>query len=220
MIVVLMGPPGAGKGTQAVRLAEKLAVAHVASGDLFREAIAAGTPLGVQAQGYMGRGELVPDDIAVRMVFERLAQPDCDRGVVLDGFPRTDAQAAALDAALQAEGRQVDAALLLDVPEEAILERMTGRRICRQCQTPYHIKFNPPARAGECDRCGGELYQRDDDREETVRKRLEVYQAQTLPLASYYRARSILRQVDGVGDLDEVTARLVKALGTGVTSWA
>jgi len=215
MIVVLMGPPGAGKGTQAVRLAERQGAAHVASGDLFREALAAGTPLGQQAKGYMERGELVPDDLVVKMVLERLARPDCDRGVILDGFPRTAAQAEALDEALAAQERRVDAALLLDVPAEAILERMTGRRICRQCQAPYHIKFNPPARAGVCDRCGGPLYQRDDDREDTVRRRLAVYQEQTLPLASYYRQRGILRQVDGLGEVDEITERLMRALGAG-----
>jgi len=215
MIVVLLGPPGAGKGTQAVRLAERQGAAHVASGDLFREALAAGTALGRQAQGYMDRGELVPDDIVVEMVLERLAQPDCDRGVILDGFPRTAAQAEALDAALAAQGRRVDAALAMDVPAEAILERMTGRRICRECQAPYHVRFNPPARAGQCDRCGGALYQRDDDREETVRHRLAVYQAQTLPLVAYYRQQGILRQVDGLGGVDEITARLVRALDAG-----
>ncbi len=219
MIVVLMGPPGAGKGTQAARLAERLDVPHVASGDLFREALAAGTPLGVQAQGYMGRGELVPDDIVVQMVLERLARPDCQRGVILDGFPRTAAQAEALTAALAAQGRRMEAALLIEVPDAAILERMTGRRICRQCQAPYHIKFNPPAHAGICDRCGGELYQRDDDREETVRKRLEVYRAQTLPLVAYYRAQGVLQEVDGLGGLDEVTARLLAALGPGAGRW-
>lgn len=220
MIVVLMGPPGAGKGTQAARLAERLAVAHVASGDLFREAVAAGTPLGIQAQTYMDRGELVPDDVVVQMVLERLARPDCRRGVILDGFPRTAAQAEALAAALAAQGRRVEAALLIEVPDAAILERMTGRRICRQCQTPYHVKFNPPARPGVCDRCGGELYQRDDDREETVRKRLEVYRAQTLPLVAYYRAQGVLHEIDGLGGLDEVTARLLAALGPGVDRWA
>jgi adenylate kinase len=215
MIVVLMGPPGAGKGTQAGRLAERQSVAHVASGDLFREALAAGTPLGQQAKGYMDRGELVPDDIVVKMVLERLAKPDCDRGVILDGFPRTAAQAEALDGALAAQGRRVDAALLMEVPEAAILERMTGRRICRNCQAPYHIKFNPPAREGVCDRCGGALYQRDDDREETVRHRLQVYQQQTLPLVSYYRQHKILRQIDGLGEVDEITSRLVRALAAG-----
>jgi len=212
MIVVLLGPPGAGKGTQAARLAEGQGVAHVASGDLFREALAAGTPLGRKAQGYMERGELVPDDIVVEMVLERLAKPDCDRGVILDGFPRTATQAEALDKALAAQERQVDAALVIEVPEVAILERMTGRRICRECQAPYHIKFNPPAREGHCDRCGGMLYQRDDDCEETVRHRLAVYEQQTLPLVSYYRQQDILRQVDGLGSVDEVTDLLLRAL--------
>ena len=215
MIVVLLGPPGAGKGTQAARLAVRQGVAHVASGDLFREALAAGTALGRQAQAYMERGELVPDDIVVRMVLERLAKPDCARGVILDGFPRTAAQAQALDGDLAAQGRRVDSVLSLDVPEEAILERMTGRRVCRECQAPYHIKFNPPARSGVCDRCGGPLYQRDDDGEDTVRRRLVVYQEQTLPLVSYYGRQGVLSQVDGLGELTEVTERLAQALAAG-----
>lgn len=221
MIVVLLGPPGAGKGTQAEGLAAGLGLVHVASGDLFREALAAQTPLGRQAQQYMERGELVPDDLTVRMVLERMAQPDCQAGVVLDGFPRTVAQAEALDQALAAQGRQVDAVLLLAVPDEVVLERLTGRRICRDCQAPYHVLFNPPAEAGRCDRCGGPLYQRDDDREETVRRRLEVYQAQTAPLISYYRQRGLLREVDGSGDLETVAARLRQALASGASRpWA
>lgn len=221
MIVVLLGPPGAGKGTQALGLARKLGLAHVASGDLFREALAAATPLGRQAQAYMERGELVPDDLTVRMVLERMAQPDCQAGVVLDGFPRTVSQAEALDQALAAQGKQVDAVLLLAVPDEVVLERLTGRRICRNCQAPYHIVFNPPAVEGRCDRCGGPLYQRDDDREETVRRRLAVYQQQTAPLASYYRERGLLREVDGRGDVEAVAERLLQALESGAGGpWA
>ncbi len=217
MIVVLMGPPGAGKGTQAVRLAERLGVAHVASGDLFREAIAAGTPLGLEAKQYMDRGELVPDDVVVKMVLERMARPDCAGGVVLDGFPRTVAQAESLDRALAQEGKQVDVALNMRVPAAEVLERLTGRRICRKCQTPYHVKFNPPARPGICDRCGGQLYQREDDREETVRRRLEVYAQQTAPLIEYYRQRGRLREVEGTGSLDQVTERLIQALDQGAS---
>lgn len=221
MIVVLLGPPGAGKGTQAERLAAGMGLVHVASGDLFREALAAQTPLGRQAQQYMERGELVPDDLTVRMVLERMAQPDCQAGVVLDGFPRTVAQAEALDQALAAQGKQVDAVLLIAVSDEVVLERLTGRRICRNCQAPYHIVFNPPAAEGRCDRCGGPLYQRDDDREETVRRRLEVYQAQTAPLISYYRQRGLLREVDGSGDLEAVATRLRQVLASGAfRSWA
>lgn len=212
MIVVLMGPPGAGKGTQAANLADRLGLVHVASGDLFREALDEGTPLGLQAKAYMERGELVPDDIVVTMVLERISRPDCAPGVVLDGFPRTLPQAKALDAALASQGRPVDVALNLQVPEEVVLKRLTGRRICRDCQTPYHVVFNPPAREGVCDRCGGPLYQREDDQEETVRHRLEVYREQTAPLISYYRQRGLLREVDGTGEVVVVTERLVRAL--------
>ncbi len=213
MVVILLGPPGAGKGTQAVRLAKRLGLAHVASGDLFREAVAAQTPLGQKAQGYMERGELVPDEIVVAMVLERLAQPDCRRGAVLDGFPRTVAQAEALEEALSAQRKKVDAVLLVHVPDEVVLERLTGRRICRNCQAPYHMTFNPPVQEGICDRCGGTLYQRDDDREETVRHRLQVYREQTAPLISYYRRKRLLREVDGVGEVEEVGERLLRALG-------
>lgn len=212
MVVILLGPPGAGKGTQAARLAERLGLAHVASGDLFREAVAAQTPLGQKAQGYIERGELVPDEIAVAMVLERLAQPDCRRGAILDGFPRTVAQAEALEEALSAQGKKVDAVLLVRVPDEVVLERLTGRRICRNCQAPYHLTFHPPAQEGICDRCGGVLYQRDDDREETVRRRLQVYWEQTAPLISYYRRKQLLREVDGVGEVEEVGERLLRAL--------
>jgi len=215
MVVVLMGPPGAGKGTQAARLAERLGLAHVASGDLLREAIAAGTSLGRQAQVYVERGELVPDDVVVGMILERLGQPDCQAGVILDGFPRTLAQAEVLDKALASRSGQVNAALELDVPAGVILERLTRRRICRDCQAPYHLEHNPPARSDICDRCGGELYQREDDTEETVGHRLQVYAERTAPLLAYYRQRGILRRVDGAGEVDEVAERLARALGTG-----
>ncbi len=212
MVVVLLGLPGAGKGTQAARLAERLGLAHVASGDLFREALAEGTPLGLQAQAYMERGDLVPDEIVVRMVLERIGRPDCAGGVVLDGFPRTSAQAEALDTALAAGGRAVTAVLKVVVPDPVVLERLTGRRVCRNCQAPYHVRFRPPAREGVCDLCGGELYQREDDREETVRRRIEVYREQTAPLEAYYRERGLLREVDGNGSVDMVTERLLQAL--------
>ncbi len=210
MVVVLMGPPGAGKGTQAAALAGRFGVAHVASGDLFREAIAADTPLGREARAYIERGELVPDEIVVRMVLERLSRPDCARGVILDGFPRTIGQAEALDRALEAQGKRVDTVIELVVPDTVILERLTGRRVCRNCQAPYHIRFNPPARDGICDRCGGPLEQREDDREETVRRRLEVYREQTAPLREFYAQRGLLHTVDGTGEVDEVLARLTR----------
>ncbi len=220
MVVILLGPPGAGKGTQAARLAERLGLAHVASGDLFREAVAARTPLGQKAQGYMERGELVPDEIVVAMVLERLTRPDCRRGAILDGFPRTVAQAEALERDLSAQGKKVDAVLLVNVPDEVVLERLTGRRICRNCQAPYHLTFHPPAQEGICDRCGGVLYQRDDDREETVRHRLRVYWEQTAPLISYYRQKRLLREVDGVGEVEEVGERLLRALKEAGRAWA
>ncbi len=215
MIVILMGAPGAGKGTQAEGLAEKLGVPHVASGDLFREALQKGTPLGLKAKGYMERGELVPDEIVIGMILERLAQPDCEKGVVLDGFPRTLAQAEALDRALAEQGRKVDRVLFLEVPEEDLVQRLTGRWICRQCQASYHTLFRPPKVEGVCDRCGGELYQRPDDREETVRRRLEVYFEQTTPVLEYYRRRGVLVSVDGLGSIDEVRRRLAAAVGNG-----
>ncbi len=220
MVVILLGPPGAGKGTQAARLAERLGLAHVASGDLFREAVAAQTPLGQKAQGYMERGELVPDEIVVAMVLERLTRPDCRRGAILDGFPRTVAQAEALERDLSAQGKKADAVLLVNVPDEVVLERLTGRRICRNCQAPYHLTFHPPAQEGVCDRCGGALYQRDDDREETVRHRLRVYWEQTAPLISYYRQKRLLREVDGVGEVEEVGERLLRALEEAGRPWA
>ncbi len=212
MDVILLGPPGAGKGTQAAALAETTGLAHVSSGDLFRDNIKRQTELGLLAKGYMDRGVLVPDEVTIRMILDRLAQPDARQGVIFDGFPRTDAQARALDEALAAQGRQINLALQLNVDSEELVRRLSGRWICRVCQTPYHSITNPPAVPGVCDRCGGELYQRDDDRPETVRTRLKVYFDQTKPLEEHYRRAGILKAIDGNQNIEQVSQELRSAI--------
>ena len=211
MYLVLLGPPGAGKGTQAERQENALKLPHVASGDLFRENLRNETELGLLAKKYMDKGQLVPDDVTIAMVRDRLQRPDCDQGAILDGFPRTQPQAQSLDSMLADMGRQLDGVLYIAVPDEELVRRLSGRWICRQCQTPYHTMFNPPAREGVCDACGGELYQRDDDKPETVRARLKVYHQQTSPLTDYYRQAGLLVEVDGAGDIATVSAALLKA---------
>ena len=210
--VVLLGPPGAGKGTQAVRLAEGLGVAHVASGDLFRKHQAQGTELGLLARTYMERGELVPDEVTIGMVMERIQEPDAAAGYVLDGFPRTMEQAQALDKALEEHGDAIDRAPLIQVDAEELVQRLAGRWLCTKCQTPYHQETASPKQAGVCDRCGGELFQREDDRAEVVRRRLQAYEEQTSPLIDYYRAQSKLRAIDGQQSIDQVAADLAAAL--------
>ncbi len=215
MNIVLLGAPGAGKGTQAERLAEYLGIPHVATGDLFREALRQGTPLGRQAQAYIDRGELVPDQVTIAMVEERLAQPDCEPGVILDGFPRTVEQARALDRVLAGHGRKVDLVLFIRVRPEELLRRLSGRWICRDCQGVYHTLFNPPKQPGVCDVCGGELYQRPDDRPEVQRHRVDVYLAQTAPLIEFYRERGLLQEIDGEQSIDEVQASMREAVIRG-----
>lgn len=210
--VILLGPPASGKGTQAARIRETLGIPHVASGDLFRENLKNATPLGMEAKAYMDRGELVPDDITIRMVMERLSRPDCAVGALLDGFPRTIPQAEALQKALADQGLGINLVVNIVVPDEVLVERVTGRRLCRTCGASYHIKFNPPKVEGVCDLDGGELYQRDDDKPETVRKRLEVYWKQTSPLIDYYRAQGVLVDIDGNRPIPEVEAALTAAL--------
>lgn len=210
--VILMGPPASGKGTQAERLQELLALPHVASGDLFRYNLKNETPLGLRAKAYMDKGELVPDDITIAMVLDRLARPDCAKGALLDGFPRTLPQAAALDTALAEKGSGIDLVLNIKVPDDVLIERVTGRRLCRQCGASYHIKFALPQTEGVCDKCGGELYQRDDDTEPVARKRLEVYDNQTSPLIEYYASKGVLVAIDGDQPIDEVTAALRGAI--------
>ena len=210
--VVLIGPPGAGKGTQAAKLRDELNLPHVASGDLFRENLKNKTELGKTANEYMERGELVPDDVTIAMVMDRLSRPDCAGGAILDGFPRTIAQAEALDEALAERGHRISIVPSIVVPDEVLVERLSGRWLCRQCGESYHVLFNPPAKPGVCDKDGGELYQRDDDKPETVRNRLTVYHRQTSPLIDYYTGKSVLVALDGNQQIDKVEADLLAAV--------
>jgi adenylate kinase len=208
----MLGPPGAGKGTQARLLAERAAAAHVASGDLLRDAIRAGSALGAEARKYMERGQLVPDDLVLKLIEERMQQDDARRGFILDGFPRNTAQADALGAMLARAGRPIDRVIVLDVPVEEIVRRSSGRRTCRACGATYHVAFDPPRVAGRCDKCGGELYQREDDKEETVRARIKVYQQSTRPLVEYYERMGLVARISGVGRPEEIQARILKKL--------
>ena len=212
MHILLMGPPGAGKGTQAAKLVEQFTIPHISTGDMFRAAVKEGTPLGKQAKEFMDAGQLVPDSVTIGIVKERLAKPDCKEGFILDGFPRTTEQAEALDRTLQEVGIKLDRVINIIVPDEVLVSRMTGRRICRSCGATYHIEFNPSSKGATCDKCGGELYQRDDDREETVTKRLAVYQAQTRPLIEYYQDKGLYTEIDGQQDIDKVMADIVNSL--------
>ena len=213
MRVAFLGPPGAGKGTQARDLAQEWRVLHLATGDMLREAVAAGSPLGREAKSYMDQGALVPDDVIIRMMAERLGVADAGRGFILDGFPRTIAQAEALARLLKDLGQTLDTVVYFDVSEPELLRRLTGRRVCRACGHSYHLTSNPPKRAGVCDACGGELYQRDDDAEATVRNRLEVYRRQTAPLLDYYRQRNLLVTVSGEGPLETIRNAIRAAAG-------
>jgi adenylate kinase len=212
MNLVLLGPPGAGKGTQAERLAEEFKLPHVASGDLFRENLKNKTELGMLANRYIAEGELVPDDVTIAMIRDRLKQPDCEEGVILDGFPRTLAQAEGLKEIFAGLGRTLDGVLYIAVSDEELVHRLSGRRICRRCQTPYHVQFKPPQKQGVCDTCGAEIYQRDDDKPETVRARLGVYHQQTSPLIDFYRQYGLLTEVDGSGDIETVSSALSEAV--------
>jgi adenylate kinase len=213
MRIVLVGPPGAGKGTQAAYLAKNLSIPHISTGDLFRANISQGTPLGKQAQEYMRAGQLVPDEITIGMAKDRLEQPDAENGFLLDGFPRNQAQAEALDQILKEEGIGLDAVLDLEVPEDEVVKRIAGRRICRNDSSHvFHESYNAPREEGVCDSCGGELYQRDDDSEDTVRKRLEVYHRETEPIIDYYRAQDLVKTISALGPVGEVTSRAMSAL--------
>jgi len=212
MYLVLLGAPGAGKGTQAGVLTQELKLAHIASGDLFRQALSKGTELGIQAKAYMEKGQLVPNEITIKMVLERITFPDCATGIILDGFPRNLEQAKALDEALKIQNKGIDFAVYIKVSEGELLKRLTGRWICRKCQAPYHEVSSPPKIKGICDKCGGELYQRADDNNETIKKRLVVFFAETAPLIEYYSKTGKLVEVLGEGNMEDISARIIAAL--------
>jgi adenylate kinase len=210
--IVLLGPPGAGKGTQAKNIAEKFGLPHISSGDIFRENLKKQTELGRKAEEYMNRGELVPDDITISMIRERLSRPDCEERALLDGFPRTPAQAKALDEMLSDFGGQIDAVPYIKVREDELVERLSGRLTCRAKGHIFHKKYNPPQEPGICDFDGSELYQREDDKPETVKRRIRVYMEQTQPLIDYYQEKSVLIEIDGNQSIEDVTTDLVRAL--------
>jgi adenylate kinase len=212
--VVFFGPPGAGKGTQARLLEQKFGACQVSTGEILRRAAREQSALGKQAADYLDRGDLVPDQVMVRLVAERLREPDCRSGFILDGFPRTLTQADELEQMLDGTGLALESALCLQASNDVIIKRLSGRRTCKQCGSLHHLVFNPPARPGICDRCGGELYQREDDREEMIAARLRVYENQTAPLKEYYSKRGLLKEIDGVGSVEEVGKRVLKAVET------
>ncbi|MFA5367104.1 MAG: adenylate kinase [Dehalococcoidia bacterium] len=212
MRLILLGAPGSGKGTQAKNIAEKVGITHVASGDLFRAAATRGDELGNQAKHYMEKGLLVPDEITIKMILERIDAPDCAKGVMLDGFPRTLEQAKALDKALGDKKLKIDRVFYINVSTDELVRRLGGRFICRKCQAPYHKVSSPPKEEGKCDKCGGELYQRADDTPETVRKRIDVYTKETSPLIDYYNNAKKLVEIDGEGNIDSITKSIIAAL--------
>jgi len=209
MYIIILGAPGAGKGTQADILSQKMNLPHIASGDLFRQALEEKTELGLLAKSYMEEGKLVPDEIVIKMILERVNQPACSSGCLFDGFPRTLGQAGALDKAFTEQRKSIDKAIYIQVPNEELVKRLSGRWICRDCQVPYHMISSPPKISGKCDKCGGELYQRPDDTEDTVRKRLEVFFAQTMPIIEYYRKQSKLIEVNGNLGIEEVAKEII-----------
>ena len=214
MKIVLLGPPGAGKGTQAKSISNRYSIPHISTGDIFRKNISEGTPLGIEAKSYMDKGQLVPDEVTINMVKDRLTWEDCKNGYLLDGFPRTVAQAEALEGFLADRNEKLDTALSIEVPSSFILERMTGRRVCPSCGASYHVKFNPPTKDGVCDVCGSDIVQRKDDTEETVSERLDVYERQTQPLIDFYNDKNLLSTVDGTKAINEVFESICSILGS------
>ncbi len=212
MYIIILGAPGAGKGTQVDILSQEMNLSHIASGDLFRQALEERTEVGLLAKSYMDKGQLVPDEITIRMILERIAKPDCASGCLFDGFPRTLRQAEVLDRAFKEQGKNIDKAIYIEVPSEQLVQRLSGRWLCRTCQTPYHTISSPPKTPGKCDKCGGELYQRSDDNEETVKERLNVFFAQTVPILDYYEKQSKLIRVDGNRDIKGVASEIISAL--------
>jgi len=212
MNLILLGPPGAGKGTQAKILTDKYGIPQISTGDILRAAVKDQTPMGLKAKGFMDSGALVPDEVVIGIVEERLAKPDCAKGFILDGFPRTVAQADALKVTLAGMQRSIEHVISVEVAKEELLARLTGRRTCRACGRGYHILYDPPKSPSVCE-CGGELYQRDDDSEATIRTRLDVYEAQTAPLIAYYGRESLLRPISGVGSIEEIRDRIVTIVG-------
>lgn len=213
MNIILLGPPGAGKGTQAKRLIDKYGIPQISTGDMLRAALKEGTPLGLEAKKYMDKGALVPDTVVIGLVKERIQQKDCGKGYMLDGFPRNVSQAEALDTMLTDLGQKIDDVICIEVPSDELVARLTGRRTCRNCGAGYHVMFDPPKKEAVCDKCTGELYQRDDDNETTVKSRLEVYANQTEPLIDYYDKQSKLRHINGVGDMEVIFGRITSVLG-------
>ena len=209
MNLILLGPPGCGKGTQAKILIDTYHIPQISTGDILREAIKKESPLCIEAKTHMDQGSLVPDHLVIKIIEERLKQADCNRGFVLDGFPRTVAQAEALDTTLSEMGSKLEYVFSIEVDDGELIRRLTGRRVCRKCGESYHIEFNPPRQEGLCDSCQGKLYQRDDDKEETIRNRLKVYQDQTSPLINFYRRKDVLHSMDGVGSIEEIKERLL-----------
>jgi len=216
MYIIVLGAPGAGKGTQADILSQEMNLPHIASGDLFRQALEERTKVGLLAKSYMDKGELVPDEVTIKMILERIDQPDCTSGCLFDGFPRTLHQAKVLEKALREQGKSIDKAIYIEVPKEELVKRLSGRRLCRVCQTPYHIISSPPKAPGKCDRCGGALYQRFDDREKIVKDRLNVFFAQTVPILDYYEKQGKLIRINGNLGIQGVAREINSALKAGI----
>ncbi len=213
MDLILLGPPGAGKGTQAKLMIDKWEIPQISTGDILRAAVREGTTLGVEAKGFMDAGDLVPDRVVIGIIAERLKEEDAANGYILDGFPRTIPQAEALQEILDDLGRDIDHVVSIEVDDEELVKRLTGRRMCKGCGESFHVVFNPPAAEGVCDRCGGQLYQRDDDKEETIRQRLAVYSRQTEPLIAFYGDKGKVRRIEGTGSIQDIFSRIVEAVG-------